>query len=132
MVGIVIVSHMVSIADGVRDMAQKISSPDLIIIAAGGAPDGSFGTDSTKICKAIEDADNGTDGVVVITDVGSSIISAGLAIEGLAMDLHKRVRIADTPIVEGAIAAASEAGKGSSVDEVLHAAEQAKSVSKKS
>lgn len=48
------------------------------------------------------------------------------------MDLHKRVRIADAPIVEGAIAAASEAGKGSSVDEVLHAAEQAKSVSKKS
>ena len=59
MVGIVIVSHMVSIADGVRDMAKKIASPDLTVIAAGGAPDGSFGTDSTKICKAVEDADNG-------------------------------------------------------------------------
>ena len=78
---------MVSIADGVRDMAKKIASPDLTVIAAGGAPDGSFGTDSTKICKAVEDADNGKDGVVIITDVGSSIISAGLAIEGLAMDL---------------------------------------------
>lgn len=103
----------------------------MTVIAAGGAPDGSFGTDSTKICKAVEDADNGKDGVVIITDVGSSIISAGLAIEGLAMDLHRRVRIADAPIVEGAIAAASEAGKGSTVDEVLRAAEQAKNISKK-
>ena len=47
------------------------------------------------------------------------------------MDLHRRVRIADAPIVEGAIAAASEAGKGSTVDEVLRAAEQAKNISKK-
>lgn len=131
MVGMVIVSHMVSIADGVRDMAQKMA-PEVKIIAAGGAPDGSFGTDSAKICKAIEDADNGTDGVVVITDVGSSVISAGLAIEGLPMALHRRVRVADAPILEGAVAAAAEAGKNSDVDTVLKAAEAAKGISKKS
>lgn len=122
---------MVSIADGVRDMAQKMA-PEVKIIAAGGAPDGSFGTDSAKICKAIEDADNGTDGVVVITDVGSSVISAGLAIEGLPMALHRRVRVADAPILEGAVAAAAEAGKNSDVDTVLKAAEAAKGISKKS
>lgn len=132
MVGIVIVSHMVSIADGVRDMAQKMAPEGLKIISAGGAPDGSFGTDSAKICKAIEDADNGKDGVVVITDVGSSIISAGLAIEGLPMALHRRVRIADAPILEGAVAAAVEAGKNSDVDTVLKAAEESKGISKKS
>ncbi len=132
MVGMVIVSHMVSIADGVRDMAKKIADPNLVVIAAGGAPDGSFGTDSAKICKAIEDADNGKDGVVVITDVGSSVISAGLAIEGLSMALNRRVKIADAPIVEGAIAAAAEASKGSNVEEVLKAAEAAKGISKKS
>ena len=131
MVGMVIVSHMVSIADGVRDMAQKMA-PKVKIIAAGGAPDGSFGTDSAKICKAIEEADNGTDGVVVITDVGSSVISAGLAIEGLPMALHRRVRVADAPILEGAVAAAAEAGKNSDVDTVLKAAEAAKGISKKS
>ncbi len=132
MVGMVIVSHMVSIADGVRDMAKKIADPNLVVIAAGGAPDGSFGTDSAKICKAIEDADNGKDGVVVITDVGSSVISAGLAIEGLSMALNRRVKIADAPIVEGAIAAAAEASKGSNVEEVLKATEAAKGISKKS
>ncbi len=132
MVGMVIVSHMVSIADGVRDMAKKIADPNLVVISAGGAPDGSFGTDSAKICKAIEDADNGKDGVVVITDVGSSVISAGLAIEGLSMALNRRVKIADAPIVEGAIAAAAEASKGSNVEEVLKAAEAAKGISKKS
>lgn len=131
MVGMVIVSHMVSIADGVRDMAQKMA-PEVKIIAAGGAPDGSFGTDSAKICKAIEEADNGTDGVVIITDVGSSVISAGLAIEGLPMALHRRVRVADAPILEGAVAAAAEAGKNSDVDTVLKAAEAAKGISKKS
>lgn len=131
MVGIVIVSHMVSIADGVRDMASKIANPNLVIISAGGAADGSFGTDNVKICKAIQQADDG-DGVVVVTDVGSSVISAGIAVQDLDMNLHRRVRIADAPIVEGAIAAASEASKNSSVDEVLQAAELAKSISKKS
>lgn len=130
MVGIVIVSHMVSIAEGVRDMAKKVSKQDLVVIAAGGAADGSFGTDNVKICKAIVQADDG-DGVVVVTDVGSSVISAGIAVQDLDMNLHRRVRIADAPIVEGAIAAASEASKNSNVDEVLKAAELAKSVSKK-
>nr|HRM59712.1 PTS mannose transporter subunit IID [Megamonas funiformis] len=65
------------------------------------------------------------------TDVGSSIISAGLAIEGLSMQLHQRVKIADAPIVEGAIAAASEAAKGSNLMTVLNVTETAKSVSKR-
>ena len=122
MVGIVIVSHMVSIAEGVRDMAKKVVPNELKIIAAGGTADGSFGTDSAKI---------GQNGVIIITDVGSSIISAGLAIEGLSMQLHQRVKIADAPIVEGAIAAASEAAKGSDLMTVLNVTETAKSVSKR-
>ena len=131
MVGIVIVSHMVSIAEGVRDMAKKVVPNELKIIAAGGTADGSFGTDSAKICRAIEEADDGQNGVIIITDVGSSIISAGLAIEGLSMQLHQRVKIADAPIVEGAIAAASEAAKGSDLMTVLNVTETAKSVSKR-
>ena len=131
MVGIVIVSHIVSIAEGVRDMAKKVVPNELKIIAAGGTADGSFGTDSAKICRAIEEADDGQNGVIIITDVGSSIISAGLAIEGLSMQLHQRVKIADAPIVEGAIAAASEAAKGSDLMTVLNVTETAKSVSKR-
>lgn len=130
MVGLVIVSHMVSIADGICEMAKKVSVPELKIISAAGKADNSFGTDSTKICKAVEAADDGASGVIIITDVGSSIISAGLALEGLDEILHQRVKIADAPILEGAIAAASEASKGSDLLTVLRATEAAKGISK--
>lgn len=96
----------------------------------GGTADGGFGTDSAKICQAIEGADDGEHGVIIITDVGSSIISAGLAIEGLSMQLYQRVKIADAPIVEGAIAA-SEIAKGSDLLTVLKATEMAKGISKR-
>lgn len=130
MVGIVVVSHMVSIAEGICEMAKKVAVKELKIIPAGGKADGSFGTDSTKICKAVEQADDGSSGVIIITDVGSSIISAGLALEGLDEILHQRVKIADAPILEGAIAAASEASKGNDLSTVLQATEAAKGVSK--
>ena len=47
------------------------------------------------------------------------------------MQLHQRVKIADAQIVEGAIAAASEAAKGSDLMTVLNVTETAKSVSKR-
>lgn len=130
MVGLVIVSHLNSIAEGVCQMCQKLSAKDLIIIPAGGKADGSFGTDNKKICQAIKDADNGHDGVIVITDVGSAIISAGLALTALPFELAHRVKIADAPILEGAIAAAAKASENADVTAVLLAAENSKTIPK--
>ena len=130
MVGIVIVSHSWKIAEGVVDLAREMAQEHDKIIPAGGLEDGSIGTDAQKIADAIVEADAG-DGVVIIADMGSSIMSAEAAIE-LLEDEQRGINavIADAPIVEGAVCAAVEAIGGGSLEAVLTAAEEAKESNK--
>ena len=128
MVGIVIVSHSRKIAEGVRDLAEQVASASGRIVAAGGLEDGEIGTDAVMISEAIRAADGG-DGVVVLADLGSGIMSAEVAME-LLEDDNIDVRLADAPVVEGAVAAAVEAACGSPIEEVLRAAEEARSARK--
>ena len=125
MVGIVIVSHSWKIAEGACDLAQSMATEHEKIIPAGGLDDGSLGTDSQRIADAIVEADTG-DGVVIIPDIGSSILSSEAAIEILE-DEGRNINavIADAPLVEGAFCAAVEAAAGSSIDKVLKEAEEA-------
>ena len=58
----------------------------------------------------------------------SGIMSAEMAIEMLESDID--VRIADAPILEGAISAAVTSTSGASLDEVIEAAEEARTASK--
>ena len=90
--------------------------------------DGEIGTDAVKISEAIRAADSG-DGVVVLADLGSGIMSAETAFE-LLEDEDIDVRLADAPIVEGAIAASVEAVCGGNIDEVMKAAEDASKMRK--
>ncbi len=135
MVGIVIVSHSWKIADGVRDLALEMAANHSGIVAAGGLDDDvkSIGTDAEKIMKAIIAADNagGHDGVAILADIGSGIMSAETAIELLSESDNEdykniKVKIADAPIVEGAICAAVEASGGSDLEAVIAAAEEAR------
>ena len=128
MVGIVIVSHSKQIADGTKELIDQVASKQKGIIAAGGMEDGSIGTDAMRISEAIKQANDG-DGVVVLADLGSGIMSAETAIE-LLEDEHIDVRLADAPIVEGAITASITAACGSSIEEVIAAAEQTRTVKK--
>ncbi|MBQ7197110.1 MAG: PTS-dependent dihydroxyacetone kinase phosphotransferase subunit DhaM [Synergistaceae bacterium] len=130
MVGIVIVSHSWKIAEGVCDLAREMAQEHEKIIPAGGLDDGSIGTDAQRIADAIVEAEAG-EGVVIIADIGSSIMSAEAAIE-LLEDEGREVNavIADAPIVEGAVCAAVEAVGGGNMDSVLTAAEEAKETSK--
>ena len=128
MVGIVIVSHSKQIADGTKELIDQVASKHKGIIAAGGMEDGSIGTDAMRISEAIKQANDG-DGVVVLADLGSGIMSAETAIE-LLEDEHIDVRLADAPIVEGAITASITAACGSSIEEVIAAAEQTRTVKK--
>jgi dihydroxyacetone kinase phosphotransfer subunit len=128
MVGIVIVSHSFKVAEGIYDLAMQMAAENKHIIPAGGMEDGSIGTDAFKIMQAIEQADTG-DGVAVLADLGSGIMSAEMAIEMLdGGDIE--VRIADAPILEGAISAAVTSTSGASLDEVIEAAEEARTASK--
>ncbi|MDO4538165.1 MAG: dihydroxyacetone kinase phosphoryl donor subunit DhaM [Coriobacteriales bacterium] len=128
MVGLVIVSHSWKIAEGVCDLAMQMASSSAHIVAAGGMEDKEIGTDAVKIMEAIREANNG-DGVVVLADLGSGVMSAEMAME-LLEDEDINVQLADAPIVEGAIAAAVEASCGGDMDAVLQAAEGARSVKK--
>ena len=130
MVGIVIVSHSWKIAEGVYDLAREMAQEHEKIIPAGGLEDGSIGTDPQRIADAIVEADSG-DGVIILADIGSSIMSAEAAIE-LLEDEERGINavIADAPIVEGAVCAAVEAIAGSSLDSVLTATEESRESNK--
>lgn len=121
MVGLVLVSHSWKIAEGLKDLTTEIAPTHNGIIAAGGLEDKSIGTDAIRISEAIKQANDG-DGVVVLADLGSGVMSSETAIE-LLEDEGIKVQLADAPIVEGTIAAAVTAMVGSDFDAVLKAAE---------
>ena len=127
MVGLVLVSHSPKIAEGVRDLAKEVARGEARIVAAGGLEDGSIGTDAVRIMDAIQEADQGG-GVVILCDLGSAIMSTETALE--LLDGAVEARIADAPLVEGAVAAAVEASCGSSLAEVVDAAEATRGVCK--
>lgn len=129
MVGLVIVSHSDLIARGLVELGSQIAQAAVKIIPAGGTADGGIGTDATRISAAIQEADSG-EGVVVLVDLGSAVMSAELALELLPQELQSRTVIADAPIVEGAIAAVVQSSIGGDLKQVVAAACEAKQYSK--
>lgn len=100
MVGIVIVSHSAKLAEGVLD-ATRIMASGCPAAAAGGADDGGYGTSYEKIRAAIESV-HSPDGVLVLVDMGSAVMTAEMVIEDAG---YTDVLLADAPLAEGAIAA---------------------------
>ncbi|MBO7386941.1 MAG: PTS-dependent dihydroxyacetone kinase phosphotransferase subunit DhaM, partial [Lachnospiraceae bacterium] len=103
MVGIVIVSHSKNVAEGVRELALQMAGEHKKIIACGGMEDGSIGTDTVLIMDAIKEANDG-DGVCVLCDLGSAILSTQTALD--LLDEPIKAVVADAPILEGAISCA--------------------------
>lgn len=130
MVGIVVVSHSAKVAEGICELARQMAAPEQKLVPAGGMADGSIGTDAFKIQAAIEAANTG-DGVLVLVDLGSAVMSAELAVDMLADPLKSRVVIANAPILEGAIAAAVDASIGQPLVSVVATAEGARELSKR-
>jgi phosphoenolpyruvate-protein phosphotransferase/dihydroxyacetone kinase phosphotransfer subunit len=119
MVGIVVVSHSARLADGVVELAREMGGPDVRLMPAGGTddPDAPLGTDATKVMAAIEAADTG-DGVLVLMDLGSAVMSAEMALDFLDPDSAARVRLCEAPLVEGTVSAAIAARLGAGLDDV--------------
>lgn len=127
-VGLVLVSHSPALADAAAAMAAELAGPSTTVQAAGGTEDGRFGTSIDRIEAAVSAADSG-DGVVILMDVGSAVLTAKALLADLDSDAPD-VRLADAPLVEGAIAAAVTASTGQNLDAVLAAAEQARGMRK--
>lgn len=120
-VGLVIVSHSTQLAAGVVELAAQMA-PTVVLVPAGGMDDGGIGTSLEKVMTALGLADTG-DGAVVLTDLGSAVMTAESALEFLGSP--ETVLLADAPLVEGAVAAAVAAQSGASLDVVCKAAETA-------
>src|SRR5258708_29591927 len=100
-VGIVLVSHSAELARGLAELAGQVAGEGTRVFAAGGGPDGTLGTSADGVQAAIDQADGG-DGVVILADIGS----ANLTVTGvLSVQPNGHVRLADAPLVEGAVAA---------------------------
>ncbi len=126
MVGIVIVSHSAKLASGVQELALQMVPGKVVIEIAAGIDDeqNPFGTDAMQVYRAIESADSG-DGVVVLVDVGSAVMSAEMALEFLEEEKRAKIRLCEAPLVEGAIAAAVVAAAGGDIEQVLSEARAA-------
>ncbi|MDF2499450.1 MAG: dhaM [Anaerosporomusa subterranea] len=129
MVGIVIVSHSAKIAEGICDLARQMGREGQIILPAGGMPDGGIGTDAMLIYKSLIEADKG-DGVIILADLGSAVLSTETAFEFLSEEQRSRFAIADAPVVEGAILATVQASVGATLPEVMEAAISAREMRK--
>lgn len=130
MVSIIVVSHSSDLAQAVIDLSmQMCQSKELKICGVGGSADNGFGTDSFKIARAIEKVYT-EDGVVILVDLGSAIISTQLAIELSGLNPEK-IKIADAPLVEGTVAAVTLASIGATFKEVISEAQLAREYHKK-
>jgi phosphocarrier protein FPr len=117
-VGLVVVSHSRPLADAAVVLARgMLPGRELAVEIAAGDVDGGLGTDATAIVAAIAAADSG-DGVVVLMDLGSAVLSAETALELLDDDLRERVVLSPAPLVEGLVGAAVIAATGAPRDRV--------------
>lgn len=119
-VALLLVSHVGAIADGVRALAAQMAA-DVPIYSAGGTDDEDIGTSFAKIEAALGEAIQ-HDGVVVLYDLGSALLTAEMATEMLSPEYAGRTQIVDAPLVEGAVAAAAAAQQGSDLAAVAEAA----------
>lgn len=120
MVSIVIVSHSQRLAEGVLELVEQMTQGQVALAAAGGIddPDHPIGTDPFKVQAAIE-AVYSPDGVVVLMDLGSALLSTEMALEFLSPEQRPFVHLCEAPLVEGAVAAAVQAMTGAGVAQVM-------------
>lgn len=123
-VGVVLVSHSAAVAEAVAQLAAGLAGGGgpAPVAAAGGTPDGGFGTDAEAIARAARAVDRG-EGVAVLADLGSAV----LTVKALLADdeLPPGTRLLDAPFVEGAVAAVVTASAGADLAAVAAAAEDA-------
>src|SRR3989337_3062423 len=79
---LVLVSHSRALAEALMNLVKQMASQDLrVATAAGGGPARQeFGTDASEIASVIQSIYS-PDGVLVLMDLGSAVLSAEMAVE---------------------------------------------------
>src|SRR3990170_1932813 len=121
LVGLVIVSHSAPLAQGLADLVGQVAGPDVSIEAIGGGAGDTLGTDGGRGLDALRRGARGA-GSVVLMDLGGSVLAVKAALGELDEEERRRLRVADAPLVEGAIAAGVMASTGDDADGVVRAA----------
>jgi phosphocarrier protein FPr len=119
MVGLVLVSHSRPLALAVQELVRSMSGPSLPLAIAAGAGENhtELGTDAVEISEAIISVQS-HEGVLVLMDMGSAILSSETALDLMEEMDRRNVRFCAAPFVEGAVAAGVTANLGAPLDEV--------------
>lgn len=116
MIGLVVVSHSPALAHAAVDLAlQMVPGEKPAIAIAAGAGEGLIGTDAVAVSAAIDEVAS-PDGVLVIMDLGSAVMSAEMALDFRSSQAE--VRLSSAPFVEGLLAAIVTAAGGASLADV--------------
>jgi multiphosphoryl transfer protein len=118
-IGIVVVSHSRALAEAAVGLANEMVEDDSrpAIAVAAGLDETTFGTDAAAVAEAIGSVDS-PDGVLVLLDLGSAVLSAEMALEFLDPDTAGHVVVSAAPLVEGLVAAVVQASTGADIDSV--------------
>ncbi|GAB3584653.1 dihydroxyacetone kinase phosphoryl donor subunit DhaM [Calidifontibacter terrae] len=123
MIGLVVVSHSHALAQAAVGLAMEMVDGDLSprVEIAAGLDETTFGTDAVAVSAAIERADS-PDGILVLVDLGSAVLSTEMALEFLDPDIAHRVLVSPAPLVEGLVAAVVTASSGGSLEDTAREA----------
>ena len=125
MVGLVLVSHSKKLAESVRELVLQMTSRNFPVAVASGVGENheEIGTDAVHIADVLQKLAR-PEGVLVLMDLGSAVLSAQTALELLDPSSSTPIKLCAAPLIEGAIAAAVCAQAGSSLDDVAREAER--------
>ncbi|WP_144877054.1 HPr family phosphocarrier protein [Microbacterium sp. 1.5R] len=122
MIGVVAVSHSARLGEAALELAmQMVPAGEVQVRVAAGAgadADGTpiLGTDAVAVASAMDELASDCDGVLVLMDLGSAVMSAELALELRTSVVP--VRLVPAPFVEGLLAAVVSASAGREMDAV--------------
>lgn len=125
MIGLLAVSHSAALAEAAVGLARQMAADALIAVAAGAGAeaDGTpiIGTDATLVAAALDSlVADGAEGVVVLMDLGSALMSAEMGVE--FADVSVPVQLVGAPFVEGLVIGAVTAASGGSLEAVVREA----------
>lgn len=126
MIGLVLVSHSRALAEATMELIRAMSGEEVPVAIAAGTGDDhkELGTDAVEISEAISSLSS-EEGVVVMMDMGSAVLSTEMALDLLDEPVRSKVRLCPWAFVEGSVVGGVVAKTGGSIEDVIREASQA-------